>query len=211
MKFLGKSNVLCLVPHPDDTAYSISGTVRKYQDTHFNMAYLTLGGYTDPSRGIQRQSEDDHFWSTMTNINWGVCYYPNLELETSPLSTIINDLETTISIKNYDMVLGPSEYDSNYDHVLVNRLMMPLVRSTAITTLEYRCASSLSEWVPNMFVDVTEEELEHKYNCLIESFPSQTDAPYFVEDNFRSFHVDYNSKKRGYGYCEMFKVRNYYV
>ena len=35
MKFLGYDNVLCISPHPDDTEYSMMGTILKYWDTMF--------------------------------------------------------------------------------------------------------------------------------------------------------------------------------
>ena len=37
MKFLGFDKVLCLSPHPDDVEYSMSGTILKYKDTHFDI------------------------------------------------------------------------------------------------------------------------------------------------------------------------------
>ena len=37
MKFLGFNKVLCLSPHPDDVEYSMSGTIIKYEDTHFDI------------------------------------------------------------------------------------------------------------------------------------------------------------------------------
>lgn len=211
MKFLNKNRALCLTPHPDDTAFSMSWTVKRYQDTIFDMLYLTPGGLTDSTRGINRYLEDVKFWESIGVSNVRFVYLQDYELEREPISVIINQVEKLVDVKQYDLVIGPTELDSNYDHVLTNRLMMPLVRSLPITTLEYRNASTLYEWVPNLFIELSEEEMDTKISSMWNAFPTQTDAKYFEERNIRNFHTDFISGKRGIGYCEMFRLRHLYL
>jgi len=89
--------------------------------------------------------------------------------------------------------------------------MMPLVRSLPITVVEYRNASTLYEWTPNMFVELENDELENKISVLWRAFPTQTDAIYFEEKNIKNFHMDFISNKRGFGYSEMFRLRHLYL
>ena len=37
MKLLQFNKVLCLSPHPDDVEYSMSATIKKFQDTQFDL------------------------------------------------------------------------------------------------------------------------------------------------------------------------------
>jgi len=211
MKFLNKSRALCLVPHPDDTAFSMSYTVKLHPDTMFDMMYITPGGYTDPTRGDERYAEDIRFWKYLKTDNVQFHYLTRYELEREPTSVLINEIEQLVDINDYDLIFGPTEFDSNYDHVLVNRLMMPLVRSLPITVVEYRNASTLYEWTPNMFVELENDELENKISVLWRAFPTQTDAIYFEEKNIKNFHMDFISNKRGFGYSEMFRLRHLYL
>jgi LmbE family N-acetylglucosaminyl deacetylase len=211
MKFLNKTRALCLVPHPDDTAFSMSWTVKKHPDTIFEMLYLTPGGYTDSTRGENRYNEDIEFWNNLNVKNVQFQYLRGYEMEQELTSVLINAIEQLVNIRQYDLMFGPTEFDSNYDHVLVNRLMMPLVRSLPITTIEYRNASTLYEWSPNLFVGMTDEEMSDKISLMWESFPTQTDAGYFEEKNIRNFHTDFISGKRGFGYSEMFRLRHFYL
>jgi|DEB19_MinimDraft_3_1074340.scaffolds.fasta_scaffold41728_2 LmbE family N-acetylglucosaminyl deacetylase len=211
MKFLNKNRALCLVPHPDDTAFSMSWTVKKHPDTIFEMLYLTSGGFTDSTRGENRYKEDIHFWNLLGVDNVRFHYLRGYEMERELTSVLINAIEQLVDIKQYDLVFGPTEFDSNYDHVLVNRLMMPLVRSLPITTVEYRNASTLYEWAPNLFVELTDEEMENKISVMWDAFPTQTDAKYFEERNIKNFHTDFISGKRGFGYSEMFRLRHLYL
>lgn len=213
MKFLNKSRALCLVPHPDDTAFSMGWTVKKHPDTIFEMLYLTPGGLTDVTRGVSRYSEDQFFWKSwgITNVRFHVMEEKWWEFEKEQTSVRINTIENKLDMSSYDLIIGPTELDSNYDHVLTNKLMMPLVRSLPITVVEYRNASTLHEWVPNLFVGMTDGELDQKMEMLWSSFPSQTDAKYFEERNMKNFHTDFISMKRGFGYCEMFKLRHFYL
>ena len=62
MKFLGYDNVLCISPHPDDTEYSMMGTILKYSDTMFTCLQLCQGGDMDVTTGKNRLFEVENAW-----------------------------------------------------------------------------------------------------------------------------------------------------
>ena len=62
MKFLGYDNVLCISPHPDDTEYSMMGTILKYWDTMFTCLQLCQGGDMDVTTGKNRLFEVENAW-----------------------------------------------------------------------------------------------------------------------------------------------------
>ena len=72
MKFLGFNKVLCLSPHPDDVEYSMSGTIIKYEDTHFDIVTLTNGGDFDKTNIHPRTNEVVEFWKGIDNVSLNV-------------------------------------------------------------------------------------------------------------------------------------------
>ena len=42
MEFLNKKAVLCISPHPDDTEYSMMGTIAQFTDTKFICLDISL-------------------------------------------------------------------------------------------------------------------------------------------------------------------------
>ena len=70
MKFLGYDNVLCISPHPDDTEYSMMGTILKYWDTMFTCLQLCQGGDMDETTDKNRLFEVENAW-THAGIKYG--------------------------------------------------------------------------------------------------------------------------------------------
>ncbi len=208
MKFLGFDRVLCLSPHPDDVEYSMSGTIYKHQDTHFDVVLLSYGTTSDKSTGQWRENEIVSFWGSLRLLN----------VRTSTLKTSgnfdtlldsgwIDLLEKQYTNKhNYDAIIGPSSEDSHYEHQITNRIMQSLSRNKPLSILEYRSPSILHSWSPNLFVS-----LEHFYklkcDALRNSFKSQIDSLYFSEECIKAFHEDYPIKKRGINSVEQFKIK----
>ena len=68
MQFLNFHKVLCLSPHPDDVELGLSGTIMKYNQTHFDMLTLSGGGDYEGTEISAREAELRRAWET-TNIN----------------------------------------------------------------------------------------------------------------------------------------------
>lgn len=209
MKFLNKDVALCLVPHPDDTALSMGGLVKQYKDTTFCMLYLSAGTATDTTAGDQRFLEDRQFWKDFGVSNIIFEYIKGCTFDKSSISEWVTNIES----KNIscDLIFSSPKTDSHYEHVLTNTFMYPLSRFKPLTLIEYKCTSTLHDWTPNMFVELSDDLLDFKIKCLRNSFPTQTDASYFTEENLKLFHMDYISRKRNYGYCETFKINQLYL
>ena len=84
-----------------------------------------------------------------------------------------------------------------------------MTRSKKMGLVEYMTPSTKIGWVPNMFVDIT-DEIQEKYVNLFDSFKSQSDKPYFTEEVFDSYHRNYQTVKRDLNNIEFFKVRSLY-
>lgn len=210
MKFLDKNVALCLVPHPDDTAISMSNLVKRFFNTTFHMVYMSMGTDTDPTTGMLRMEEENKFWE-MLGVRNIVQHALQSKFYISTMSSYITELDKLIStLPEIDIIFSPSQNDSHYEHKFTSTLVYSVSRFIPCTVIEYKTASSLHAWTPNFFVDITEMELKNKIQCLRDAFASQRDATYFTTDSLVSFHTDFINMKRNYKLSETFALKQFY-
>ena len=208
MKFLGYDNVLCISPHPDDTEYSMMGTVLKYSDTMFTCLQLCQGGDMDETTGKSRLFEVENVWKEAECSNVNLVFTEVKYMRNMLEEEWINFIERKLS-PNLDAIILPNEHDSHFEHRLVAGFGKALIRQRPITLIQYKTPSTNQTWVPNLFVDI-EEEYDMKVNAL-GKFESQQHRYYFREDVLRSFHSDFQSAKRAKHYVEQFKILDLYL
>ena len=208
MKFLGYDNVLCISPHPDDTEYSMMGTILKYSDTMFTCLQLCQGGDMDETTGKSRLFEVENAWkeTECSNVNllFTVAKYMKDMLE----EEWINFIEEKLS-PNLDALVLPNECDSHFEHRLVAGFGKALIRQRSITLIQYKTPSTDQTWVPNLFVDIDKEY--HTKVKSLKKFESQQDRYYFRDDVLRSFHSDFQSAKKRKHCVEQFKILDLYI
>jgi len=218
MKFLGCDNVLCISPHPDDTEYSMMGTILKYWDTMFTCLQLCQGGDMDETTGKNRLFEVESAWAYA-----GIKYASHVDSPPSNVNLVftelkymrdmleeewINFIERKLS-PNLDVIVLPNEHDSHFEHRLVAGFGKALIRQRPITLIQYKTPSTDQTWVPNLFVDIDKEY--HTKVKSLKKFESQQDRYYFRDDVLRSFHSDFQSAKKGKHYVEQFKILDLYL
>ena len=208
MKFLGYDNVLCISPHPDDTEYSMMGTILKYSDTMFTCLQLCQGGDMDETTGRNRLFEVQNVWKEAECSNVNLVFTEVKYMRDMREEEWINFIEKKLS-PNLNAIILPNEHDSHFEHRLVAGFGKALIRQRPITLIQYKTPSTNQTWVPNLFVDI-EEEYDIKVNALGE-FESQQHRYYFREDVLRSFHSDFQSAKRAKHYVEQFKILDLYL
>lgn len=202
MKLLGLNTVLVLSPHPDDAEYSLSGAVAKYTDTNFYILTLSSGGNFDDTTGNDRCWEVDAYWS----------HFPNAFVLGSLNSVIdvkedhiVHQVDQYFRRLQFDGVMCPPQLDTHFEHRMINNVAKAVCRFGSKSLIEYNTPSTLNDWVPNLFVDVT-DFLDTKINLLRGTFATQADRHYFSKDVICDFHSDFFCSKRGYGKVEKFKV-----
>ena len=208
MKFLGYDNVLCISPHPDDTEYSMMGTILKYSDTMFTCLQLCQGGDMDETTGRNRLFEVQNVWEEAECSNVNLLFTEVKYMRDMREEEWINFIERKLS-PSLDAIVLPNEYDSHFEHRFVAGFGKALIRQRPITLIQYKTPSTNQTWVPNLFVDI-EEEYDIKMNAL-RKFESQQHRYYFREDVLRSFHSDFQSAKRAKHYVEQFKILDLYL
>ena len=203
MKLFNFDRVLCLSPHPDDVEYSMSGMVDVNRDTQFDTICMSFGGEDDPTAHPDRFEEVREFWSVMgcDNINLNFEYgFVGRYKESKWIDLIENRY-----LGDAQCIVLCSSNDAHFEHRIVNSIANPLTRKNKISIIEYRSPSTISGWVPNFFVELSDELLDRKIKSL-QQFETQTDAPYFWEDTIPSFHTEFSATKRGVKYVEPFKI-----
>lgn len=210
MKLLGLDKVLCLSPHPDDVEYSMALTIRKYNETHFTILCMSHGGLNDPTSGRARLEEVDSFWRWMTAYNVNTLHRYSY-LQDKSESEWVKDIEDILYESNPQVIFLPSARDTHPDHKLVNSIGIQACRKQNISIIEYKSPSSTTDWQPNLFVEVSEHQVNYKHGCLTKAFDTQADAFYFKKETVEMFHRDFFSYKRQVPYVELFNVVQLYT
>ena len=218
MKLLNLDNVVCLSPHPDDTEFSLAGTALKYYDTTFFVMCLTKGGapgFDNSNENFNRRDEVNNYWNELGVENVIVkhsdCDYLTDKTEPEWINYIENIFFTKESFKekvNTGLMI-PTYEDSMFEHRFVSQLGHGLIRSYPISLIEYRTVSTLTDWNPNLIVNVTSEYIR-KVDAM-KCFESQDNKTFFKETLLQQFHTDYRMSRRGIRYCEQFKILENFV
>lgn len=208
MKFLSCKNVLCLSPHPDDVEYSLSGTIKKCNQTKFETFCFSASGKNDKTVTQDRYGEIKSFWKSygcknLTQRISAECYIQDKQFE-----EWVQLIELLIKENNFDCVLSPSYEDSHNDHKYVNSMVEPILRVSNANFIEYKTPSSLNSWIPNMFIDIS-DNVDLKVNCLYDSFKSQNHKSYFDKENLKNYHINFQCLKKDLKYVEQFKIVRY--
>ena len=100
--------VLCLAPHPDDVELSFSGTIKKNNETEFDIYIMSMGNKHEKLAGAFRHREVENFWKeykcdNIKLINSNIPYVSTLSED-----AWVTKIENEINILDYDCVLIPS-------------------------------------------------------------------------------------------------------
>lgn len=218
MKLLNLDKVVCLSPHPDDTEFSLAGTALKYYDTTFFINCLTKGGapgFDSSNEEFERRQEVNEYWRELGVENVQVIHSNCDYLTDKTEPEWINYIEDVFFRKdsfeegvNTGLMI-PTYQDSMIEHRFVSQLGYGLIRSYPISLIEYRTVSTLTEWNPNLIVDITSEYIR-KVDSM-KAFKSQNNKSFFSDNSLEQFHTDYRMTRRGIRYCEQFKILEKFV
>lgn len=195
---------MCLSPHPDDVEASMGGTILKYHKTKFTSIVFSTGSVHDPTSNEARWNECKEYWKGIKQIKQ---VFPSPLLKMYDQEEWINLLEKNYQIGDYDAIFMPSNQDTHYEHRFVNGIGMALTRNLPVSIVEYKSISTLDSWVPNMFVDVEEEEMEKVER--LQHFKSQNKR-YFRSDYMKAFHSHPTSIRKNIIITEPFRVVTLY-
>ena len=207
MKCLNFDKVLCLSPHPDDIEIGLGGSIIKYSDTQFDMLTLSGGGDFEGTGIDVREIELINAWQVTNINNILINVEPSLKPKNNTEDFLVNTIETSY-LNDHQAIFVPTYIDAHFEHRMTNRLAAALTRCKNISIIEYRTPSTLNDWIPNMYVDIT-NEYEQKL-LMLSKFSSQQNKEYFKRDMLDAFHTDFQSSKKGNKFVEHLKIIQLY-
>ena len=207
MKCLNFDKVLCLSPHPDDIEIGLGGSIIKYSDTQFDMLTLSGGGDFEGTGVDVREIELMNAWQVTNVNNILINVEPSLKPKNNTEDFLVNTIETSY-LNDHQAIFVPTYIDAHFEHRMTNRLAAALTRCKNISIIEYRTPSTLNDWIPNMYVDIT-NEYEQKL-LMLSKFSSQQNKEYFKRDMLDAFHTDFQSSKKGNKFVEHLKIIQLY-
>ena len=206
MKFLNFKKVLCLSPHPDDVEYSIVGSILQSDQTQFDILCLTQGGDFDKTNSKNRLQEVTDFWSGIKNVN--LFFTDTDHLKSKQEDEWVNFIENKFEMNSYDAIMTTNQIDSHFEHRQTSRIAFAICRASKIGIIEYRSPSTLVEWIPNYFIDISKSY--SKKIKMLNNFVSQGKRVYFQPEQIKAFHTNFQASKRGLEIVEMFKITQLY-
>lgn len=187
-----KKKLLVIEAHSDDSFISIAGYLEKnraYFEYHFML--LTCSDiqmfHCGPVSRKERLAEYAHYMKHFGGI-WhrgkdeALPLDADATLDTIPRKTIVTAIETTIDYVKPDQLIfqGPSFH---HDHTIVYDAVIAATRPTSrfcpkeMYVMEnptyVHSLGPQTDFKPDLYVHLTEDEMEGKLNCLRTCFPSQ--------------------------------------
>jgi len=205
MKFLGFNKVLCLSPHPDDVEYSMSGTIMKCNNTHFDIVTLTNGGDFDKTNIHPRTNEVVNFWKNIDNVSlqFGI----NNSFKYMDEASWINYIETNY-LSDHEAILLTSEHDSHFEHRLLSKFGYALTRVKPVSLIEYMSPSTQRTWQPNLHIDISKQY--NQKESRLRAFESQQNRSYFQKEQIKGFHTEFQCSKKNIMLVEQFNIKQYF-
>jgi len=189
--------MLVFSPHPDDSEYSVSGTILKYTT---NCSIFCFGSGTKGDDSLTRIQEIKDFWKDISEVSLKFGH----GIQELDERKWINLLENIYDIDDYDHILIPPFDDTHFEHRLVHNIGNAIARASNISVLEYRTPSTKDCWIPNLFVDIT-DYYAFKMQRL-KTIKTQHKHTYFNQRFMDGFHFNSNAAKCGHMLVEQFRV-----
>jgi LmbE family N-acetylglucosaminyl deacetylase len=189
-----KPGLLVIEPHADDGLISIGGFLEKNRHLYDYAFFLVLasdlhmhhqGTVSRETRVNEFQTYVEYFDGTMVQVTVDEDSYPidfDSQLDTYPKRKLVRAIEKAIEIVQPQvlMVTGPSFH---HDHTLVYEATIAALRPTSrylpkeVYFLEnptyVHSGNPMGRFVPDTFIELSEDLLRTKTELLHQLFPSQ--------------------------------------
>jgi LmbE family N-acetylglucosaminyl deacetylase len=219
-----KKILLIIEAHSDDSAISAAGFLEKYRDEykiHFLLATVSdinmhHCGYLTRAQRLSEYANYVKYFQGQWHRDDNLPLDADGELDTLPKKNIVSSIESVINRVKPDtlIVQGPSFH---HDHTIVYEATIAATRPTArhcpkeIYVMEnptyVHSIGPATDFKPDFYVSLDEQQLEKKLNLFANFFPSQVrEGPnYLSADGIRAW-----SRYRGIEarciYAEAFKT-----
>jgi LmbE family N-acetylglucosaminyl deacetylase len=208
------TRILCLSPHPDDVEFGLGAILHKYKGMYEGK--LIVFSDRSTTRGEAHNERDQRLSARILSFREDqVLFIDQLGLEISRMqirffgteenrdrirmivSFVARDFEPTL-------IFTPGLNETMQDHQALSEEVVRIVSGQA-SIFGYEVPRSNRRFQPNVFVDVSEADLDAKIRVL-KCFTEFTNRYYFESDNIRAL-ARVRALNAGYsGYAEAFEL-----
>lgn len=185
-----KKRLLIIEAHSDDSAISASGFLEKHRDLYeYHFIVTTMSDFHLHHSGVvsrERRLKEYEFYVRHFSGTWhrvdDLPYDCDARLDTRPKCELVAAYERVLAETRPDVLVlqGPSFH---HDHTIVYEAAIAATRPTAlfcpkeIYVMEnptyVHSLGPLTDFRPNLYCTLTEEEMKQKIECFKTCFPSQ--------------------------------------
>lgn len=194
-----------MAAHPDDVEYSCLGFL-----AHVNALGASISVYIagtgskfDETSGPHRQKETE---SALKPFGFDVIFSQHSSLDYYMIEKEVRDLILT---KQFDCVLVHDPNDTHQEHRLMYEITTSALRRTVCAVLRYRSVSSTSNFLANLFLDIS-DYLPEKIDAL-NKHKSQKNKSYMQPSTLEAFHTYYHPGDAPTLYFEQFFIEKMYI
>jgi len=198
--------ILCIGAHSDDIEIGCGGTILTLleQNPGISVHWVILSAFDDRAEEARRSAE--RFLAGAPDVSIRIeqfreRYFPYIGTE---LKEYFDALSAELSP---DLILGHRLEDRHQDHRIVAELVENSFRDHLV--LQYEIPKYDGDLAtPNVYVEISEPNIERKVDFLMSGFPSQANRYWFSEHTFRGLaRVRGVESRSASGFAEGFHCR----
>jgi LmbE family N-acetylglucosaminyl deacetylase len=176
--------ILCLGAHSDDIEIGCGGAIRKLADASNDLTVHWIVLSASGVRDREARSSAEAMLSSAKNSKIEIRDFRN-GFFPYQATDIKEYFETLKTLQNPDLIFTHCGHDRHQDHRLVSELTWNTFRDHLI--LEYEIPKYDGDLrSPNVFVTLSQAQVQTKQEHLMSHFKSQQDKQWFTEDTFSS-------------------------
>ncbi len=187
--------------HPDDSEVAAAGLMYKLarNDEYYLVSVIcTDGEKSNGNADIHYRIDEAKRAADMMGVDEiHFLHFPDTKLH-GVACELKDEIDKIITEKNPYMLITHSKDDKHQDHRTVAKVLS--ISAKRVPNLfRYNSPSISTQFTPNFFVSLTQNELEEKIHLLEECFRTQVDKPYGLDmDEIRQESILYAKK-----YCRV--------
>ncbi|MEM9414124.1 MAG: PIG-L deacetylase family protein [Planctomycetota bacterium] len=176
--------VLCLGAHADDIEIGCGGTLLKLMREYPGLRVHWVVFSADDTRAVEARNSFERFvqdadGASFTQHRFRDSFFP---YDAEKIKGVFHSMADQFSP---DLILTHRRDDAHQDHRVLAELTWCAFRDHAV--LEYEIPKYEGDLGnPNLFVQLSDEDVHRKIDHLMAAFPSQSDKPWYTEDTFRA-------------------------
>lgn len=205
----GFRSYLFISPHADDSEFgcgALMATLARQPDVAVHLLVLTT---REQTTGETLEQLTEYQLAALDGLGLAKATLHIADLLPRRLPDLHEEIRQILDAQKRavqpDIVFTTPERDRMQDHHAVALEVERIFRGVSI--LEYEVLSSSVSFVPNVFVEATEADLERKIGAL-QCHKGQSHKHYFTDEAIRSLARLRGVQSAQYRYAEGFRVRN---